>query len=40
MMSNILVEIPWNTLMAVFIFVSWYYPIGMYRNPEPGAIGK
>ncbi|KAI9744799.1 MAG: hypothetical protein M1818_001724 [Claussenomyces sp. TS43310] len=32
MLSNIFVELPWNTLMAVLIFVSWYYPIGMYRN--------
>lgn len=32
MTANILVELPWNTLMAVFIFVCWYYPIGLYRN--------
>ncbi|RMD43205.1 hypothetical protein DV735_g1891, partial [Chaetothyriales sp. CBS 134920] len=31
-LSNILVEIPWNSLMAVLIFVSWYYPIGLYQN--------
>ena len=35
MLSNIFVEIPWNTLMAVLIFVCFYYPIGMYRNAEP-----
>lgn len=35
MTANILVEIPWNTLMAVLIFVCWYYPIGLYRNAEP-----
>jgi ABC-type multidrug transport system permease subunit len=34
MSANILVELPWNTLMAVFIFVCWYYPIGLYRNAE------
>ncbi|KAF1808725.1 ABC drug exporter AbcA [Eremomyces bilateralis CBS 781.70] len=34
MLANILVEIPWNTLMAGIIFVSWYYPIGMYRNAQ------
>jgi ABC-type multidrug transport system permease subunit len=22
-------------LMAVFIFLCWYYPIGLYRNAEP-----
>ncbi|KAI9708054.1 MAG: hypothetical protein M1820_004258 [Bogoriella megaspora] len=34
MISNIIVEIPWNTLMAVLIFFCWYYPIGLYRNAE------
>ncbi|KAF4629420.1 hypothetical protein G7Y89_g8725 [Cudoniella acicularis] len=33
-LSNILVELPWNSLMAVFIFVCWYFPIGFYRNAE------
>ncbi|KAJ5676892.1 ABC multidrug transporter C [Penicillium maclennaniae] len=32
MTANILVELPWNTLMAVLIYVCWYYPIGLYRN--------
>jgi len=31
-MSNIIVEIPWNTLMALLIFVGWYYPIGLRQN--------
>jgi ATP-binding cassette subfamily G (WHITE) protein 2 (PDR) len=31
-LSNILVEIPWNTLMAVLVFVGWYYPIGLRQN--------
>ncbi|KAJ7160558.1 ABC-2 type transporter-domain-containing protein [Mycena crocata] len=30
--AQILVEIPWQTLAALLIFVSWYYPIGFYRN--------
>ncbi|KAI9645138.1 Multidrug resistance protein [Ciborinia camelliae] len=30
--SNILVELPWNTLVAIIMFLSWYYPVGMYRN--------
>ncbi|CAG7975963.1 unnamed protein product [Penicillium salamii] len=34
MAANIIVELPWNTLMAVLIFVCWYYPIGLYRNTE------
>ncbi|KAJ5600815.1 hypothetical protein N7450_001882 [Penicillium hetheringtonii] len=32
MTANIIVELPWNTLMAVLIFVCWYYPIGLYNN--------
>lgn len=35
MISNIIVELPWNALMAVFIFFCWYYPIGLYKNAEP-----
>ncbi|KAF7854551.1 hypothetical protein EAF04_010360 [Stromatinia cepivora] len=30
--SNILVEVSWNTSLAIIIFLSWYYPMGMYRN--------
>ncbi len=32
MLSNIIVELPWNALMAVFIFFCLYYPIGLYKN--------
>lgn len=32
MIANIVVELPWNTLMAVFIYFTWYYPIGLYQN--------
>ncbi|KAL8736690.1 MAG: hypothetical protein Q9166_000056 [cf. Caloplaca sp. 2 TL-2023] len=35
MLSNIIVELPWNTLMAVLIYFCWYYPIGMHRNAIP-----
>ncbi|MCJ1283705.1 hypothetical protein MMC26_003036 [Xylographa opegraphella] len=35
MLSNIIVELPWNSLSALLIFVCWYYPIGLYRNAEP-----
>jgi ATP-binding cassette subfamily G (WHITE) protein 2 (PDR) len=34
-LSNIIVEIPWNTLMGILIFVCWYYPIGLVKNAEP-----
>jgi len=40
-LSNILVEIPWNALMALFIFVSWYYPIGLRQNAvEAGQVAE
>jgi ATP-binding cassette, subfamily G (WHITE), member 2, PDR len=34
-LSNIIVELPWNSLMGVIIYFSWYYPIGLFRNAEP-----
>lgn len=35
MLSNIIVELPWNSFAALLLFVCWYYPIGLYRNAEP-----
>ncbi|KAH8172967.1 ABC-2 type transporter domain-containing protein [Sarocladium implicatum] len=35
MISNIVVELPWNTLMSVLMFFVWYYPTGMYHNAAP-----
>ena len=35
MISNILVELPWNVLAAIMIFSPLYYLIGMYRNAIP-----
>ncbi|TNY20426.1 xenobiotic-transporting ATPase [Rhodotorula diobovata] len=32
MLSNILVELPWNTLMAVIMYFCLYYPVGFYQN--------
>ncbi|KAI0888526.1 ABC-2 type transporter-domain-containing protein [Annulohypoxylon maeteangense] len=32
MLSQIIVELPWNTLMAVLMFFCWYYPVGLYNN--------
>ncbi|KZL84907.1 multidrug resistance protein cdr1 [Colletotrichum incanum] len=31
-LSNILVEILWNSVMAAVMFVCWYYPVGFVRN--------
>ena len=35
MYSNIIVELPWNSLMAVFVYFCFYYPVGLYKNAEP-----
>ncbi|KAJ0423527.1 ABC-2 type transporter-domain-containing protein [Aspergillus carlsbadensis] len=32
LLSNILVEAGWNTLMSVIIYICWYYPIGFVAN--------
>ncbi|KAL2198143.1 ABC-2 type transporter-domain-containing protein [Corynascus similis CBS 632.67] len=32
MLSQIIVELPWNTLMAALMYVCWYYPVGLYQN--------
>lgn len=40
-LTNILVEIPWNTFMAVLVFVAWYYPIGLRQNAvEAGQVAE
>jgi ATP-binding cassette subfamily G (WHITE) protein 2 (PDR) len=33
--SNVAVELPWNSLMGVIIFFCWYYPIGLQKNAIP-----
>lgn len=35
LLANFIVEIAWQTLMSVILFVCWYYPMGMQRNGEP-----
>ncbi len=37
MLSQIIVEIPWNTLMAAIMYFCFYYPVGLYRNAEPAG---
>ncbi|KAI9375567.1 ABC-2 type transporter-domain-containing protein [Aspergillus egyptiacus] len=32
--SNIAVEFFWNTIMCIFCFLVWFYPVGFYRNAE------
>ncbi|KAL5042237.1 hypothetical protein BDW71DRAFT_211366 [Aspergillus fruticulosus] len=31
-LSNVMIEIFWNTLMTVMAYFCWYYPIGLYQN--------
>ncbi|GMG30719.1 unnamed protein product [Aspergillus oryzae] len=35
MLASIVVELPWNMLMAVPAYFCWYYPIGLFRNAYP-----
>ncbi|KIN00043.1 hypothetical protein OIDMADRAFT_126522 [Oidiodendron maius Zn] len=35
MLSNIIVELPWNAFASLLIFFPLYYSIGMYRNAIP-----
>ncbi|RMD44427.1 hypothetical protein DV735_g711, partial [Chaetothyriales sp. CBS 134920] len=35
MLANIIVELPWSTIASVFLFFTWYYPIGLWHNAEP-----
>lgn len=32
MLSQIIVELPWNTLMGTLMFFCWYYPVGLQNN--------
>lgn len=34
MLSSIIAEIPWNSLMSVFMWACVYYPVGFYQNAE------
>lgn len=33
-LSNIVIEMAWNALMAILCFLVWYYPTGLYHNAE------
>ncbi|KAK1141439.1 Multidrug resistance protein [Aspergillus melleus] len=33
-LSNIAVEFAWNSFMAIFCFLVWFYPIGLYQNAQ------
>ncbi|GJN93621.1 hypothetical protein Rhopal_006678-T1 [Rhodotorula paludigena] len=38
MLSNIVVELPWNTLASAILYFCLYYPVGFYENAEPGKL--
>ncbi|KAK8129017.1 ABC transporter CDR4 [Apiospora sp. TS-2023a] len=38
MLSQVLTEIPWNSLASVFMWALVYYPVGLYKNA--GAAGQ
>ncbi|KAI9151610.1 ABC transporter CDR4 [Paramyrothecium foliicola] len=38
MLSQIIVELPWNALMGLIMFVCWYYPVGLYQNCPPDQV--
>ncbi|KAK6360775.1 hypothetical protein TWF730_006897 [Orbilia blumenaviensis] len=33
-LSNIVVEFAWNSVIGILCFIVWYYPMGLYRNAE------
>ncbi|KAF4828945.1 ZEB2-regulated ABC transporter 1 [Colletotrichum tropicale] len=33
--ANILIELFWNSIMAVIMYFCWYYPVGFVRNTTP-----
>ncbi|KAK3950278.1 ABC-2 type transporter-domain-containing protein [Pseudoneurospora amorphoporcata] len=35
MLSQVIVELPWNALMGAIMYFCWYYPVGLYRNAQP-----
>ncbi|KAI8156818.1 ZEB2-regulated ABC transporter 1 [Colletotrichum sp. SAR 10_70] len=35
MLSQVITEIPWNSLMSVFMFICVYYPVGLWENGDP-----
>ncbi|KAF2746451.1 multidrug resistance protein CDR1 [Sporormia fimetaria CBS 119925] len=34
MLTNMAVEMFWNSIMAILCFLVWYYPVGQFRNAQ------
>lgn len=39
MISQILAEIPWNTISSIFMWAFLYYPVGFYKNADAAGQG-
>ncbi|KAH7325675.1 ABC-2 type transporter-domain-containing protein [Stachybotrys elegans] len=39
MLSQIMIEIPWNTVVSVLMFVCFYYPVGLNENATNAGAG-
>ncbi|KAG9236026.1 ABC-2 type transporter-domain-containing protein [Amylocarpus encephaloides] len=39
MLSQIIAEIPWNTIASVFMWAFIYYPVGFYKNADAAGQG-
>lgn len=33
--ANLLVETFWQSIVAIVVFISWYFPTGLWRNSSP-----
>ncbi|KAF2684609.1 hypothetical protein K458DRAFT_367108 [Lentithecium fluviatile CBS 122367] len=33
--ANVLVELFWQSIASILVFVTWYYPTGLWRNHDP-----
>ncbi|KAE8154043.1 ABC-2 type transporter-domain-containing protein [Aspergillus avenaceus] len=34
LLTNIVIELVWNSVMAILCFLVWFYPVGLYRNGQ------
>ncbi|GAA6009123.1 uncharacterized protein JCM10292_005328 [Rhodotorula paludigena] len=38
MLSNIIAELPWQTLSSIIMFFCLYYPVGFFNNAQPNEV--
>ena len=39
-LSNAIAELPWQTMMAVILFLTWYWPLGSYLNAPADELSE